>query len=72
VVNAPRVADVREWNYTAAGESVDLKRGDEMGRFLLGSTVVLLFPKPALTFNPLWTAGREIRLGEAMAGYAER
>jgi phosphatidylserine decarboxylase len=70
VVNAPRVADVREWHYTAAGESVDLKRGDEMGRFLLGSTVVLLFPKPALTFNPLWTAGREIRLGEAMASYA--
>jgi phosphatidylserine decarboxylase len=70
VVNAPRVADVREWHYTAAGESVDLKRGDEMGRFLLGSTVVLLFPKPALTFNPLWTAGRAIRLGEAMASYA--
>jgi phosphatidylserine decarboxylase len=32
--------------------------------------VVLLFPRPALTFNPLWTAGREIRLGEAMASYA--
>ncbi len=70
VVNAPRVADVREWHYTAAGQSVDLKRGEEMGRFLLGSTVVMLFPKPALQFNPLWTAGREIRLGEAMAAYA--
>ena len=70
VVNAPRVADVREWHYTAAGQSVDLKRGEEMGRFLLGSTVVMLFPKPALTFNPLWTTGRGIRLGEAMASYA--
>ena len=69
VVNAPRVADVREWHYTAAGQSVDLKRGEEMGRFLLGSTVVMLFPKPALKFNPLWTAGRGIRLGEAMASY---
>ena len=70
VVNAPRVADVREWHYTAAGQSVDLKRGEEMGRFLLGSTVVMLFPKPALKFNSLWTAGRNIRLGEAMASYA--
>ena len=67
VVNPPRVADVREWHYTAAGQSVDLERGEEMGRFLLGSTVVMLFPKPALQFNPEWAAGRGVRLGEVMA-----
>jgi phosphatidylserine decarboxylase len=40
-----------------------------MGRFLLGSTVVLLFPKSAgLKFNPAWAPGGAIRLGEAMAG----
>jgi phosphatidylserine decarboxylase len=38
-----------------------------MGRFLLGSTVVLLFPKGPLRFNPAWGPGRPIRLGEAMA-----
>jgi phosphatidylserine decarboxylase len=41
-----------------------------MGRFLLGSTVVLLFPKGDLRFDPAWTPGRAIRLGEAMAQYA--
>jgi phosphatidylserine decarboxylase len=38
-----------------------------MGRFLLGSTVVLLFPKGSLGFNPAWAPSRPIRLGEAMA-----
>jgi phosphatidylserine decarboxylase len=39
-----------------------------MGRFMLGSTVVLLFAEKAgLAFNPLWEPGRAIRLGEAMA-----
>jgi len=37
-----------------------------MGRFLLGSTVVALFPKGRCTFNPDWAPGRAIRLGEAM------
>jgi phosphatidylserine decarboxylase len=41
-----------------------------MGRFLLGSTVVMLFPKADLRFNPEWRAERDIRLGEVMAQYA--
>ena len=66
VVNPPRVRRVREWNYSDG--KVALKQGEEMGRFLLGSTVVLLFGKSAsLDFNPAWQPGRAIRLGEAMA-----
>ena len=65
VINPPRTADVREWSY-ASGE-VSLKKGEEMGRFLLGSTVVLLFPKVPLQFYPAWVAGGGVRLGEAMA-----
>ncbi|MEO8526937.1 MAG: archaetidylserine decarboxylase [Caldimonas sp.] len=66
VVNPPRVRRVREWNY--ADGKVALKQGEEMGRFMLGSTVVLLFGKSAgLAFDPAWTPGRAIRLGEAMA-----
>ena len=43
-----------------------LERGAEMGRFLLGSTVVLLFPRDTLRFNPDWAPERAIRMGEAM------
>ena len=76
VVNAPRVADVREWRYDKAGDERDdgraaaavaLKQGDEMGRFLLGSTVVMLFPQAPLRFAEGWQPGRTVRFGEAMA-----
>ena len=65
VVNPPRLANVREWRY-GQGEVV-LQQGDEMGRFLLGSTVVLLFPKSGLKLNLAWAAGGAVRLGELMA-----
>ena len=68
VVNPPRTKEVREWHYPAAGHpEVFLKQGEEMGRFLLGSTVVLLFPKGPLRFNSQWAAGGSVRLGEVMA-----
>ena len=63
VVNPPRPGMIREWQYDG-GEH--LERGAEMGRFLLGSTVVLLFPRRTLRFNPGWAPGRAIRMGEAM------
>jgi phosphatidylserine decarboxylase len=68
VVNPPRGGEVRAWHYTDT--LIDLKKGEEMGRFLLGSTVVMLFPPPALVFNAQWSPTRSIRLGEAMAAYA--
>ena len=65
VVNPPRSGELREWHYT--DQQVLLRQGEEMGRFLLGSTVVMLFPKPPLQFNPAWAPGGAVRLGEAMA-----
>ncbi len=67
VVNPPRPGTLREWSYT--DRELRLARGAEMGRFLLGSTVVLLFPAGPLSFNPTWQSGGAIRMGEAMAGY---
>jgi phosphatidylserine decarboxylase len=64
MVNPPRSQTVREWRYD--DQEIVLKKGDEMGRFLLGSTVVMLFPRGVLEFNPEWTATRAIRMGEAM------
>ena len=64
VVNPPRTRAIREWTY-APGQ-VSLKKGEEMGRFLLGSTVVLLFPEHTLGFHEEWEASRPVRLGEAL------
>ncbi len=63
-VNPPRPGTIKEWDY-APGE-VTLNKGDEMGRFLLGSTVVMLFPKGRLRFTEAWAPARPIRMGEAM------
>jgi phosphatidylserine decarboxylase len=70
-VNPPRPGVVRRWDY-GAGE-VRLEQGQEMGRFQLGSTVVVLLPrKPGqvLQFHSQWQAGQGVRLGEAMASYS--
>ena len=64
-VNPPRPGLVRDWAY-APGD-VTLRQGQEMGRFLLGSTVVMLMPPGPLQFNPAWVPGKAIRLGEVMA-----
>jgi phosphatidylserine decarboxylase len=66
VVNPPRPGTLRQWDY---GErQITLRQGEEMGRFLLGSTVVLLFPAGPLRFDPAWAAGGAVRMGQAMAG----
>lgn len=65
VVNPPRTRDIREWHYD--DQNIVLAKGVEMGRFLLGSTVVMLFPKNVLTFVPDWASTRPVRLGEPMA-----
>jgi phosphatidylserine decarboxylase len=70
VVNPPRPGEVREWLYPAAGEpgAITLARGAEMGRFLLGSTVVMVWPKAAsIRFNPEWAPGGPVRMGDGMA-----
>jgi len=64
VVNSPRASEPRTWAY-APGE-VRLAKGEEMGRFLLGSTVVLLFPPSFHQFHPRWVAAGAVRLGEPM------
>ena len=67
-VNPPRPGLLREWRYDDGSPPVALAQGAEMGRFLLGSTVVMLFPNDAgLLFDPTWAAGGAIRLGQAMA-----
>ncbi len=64
VVNPPRPGKVREWRYDT--QNIVLKKGEELGRFLLGSTVVLLFPNNTIAFTNVWAAERDVRMGEIM------
>jgi phosphatidylserine decarboxylase len=64
VVGPQHPGKLREWTYD--GRQIQLGKGEEMGRFLLGSTVVLLFPRDTLAFNIAWAPARDIRMGEPM------
>jgi len=65
VVNPPRPGTLRDWRYD--DQDIRLEQGAEMGRFLLGSTVVMLFPPGPLQFNPTWAPGGAVRLVQLMA-----
>jgi phosphatidylserine decarboxylase len=64
VVNPKRTGKVSEWSYVE--QDITLAKGEEMGRFLLGSTIVMLFRRGAIAFNENWTPERPVRLGERM------
>ncbi|MCC6813453.1 MAG: phosphatidylserine decarboxylase [Rubrivivax sp.] len=64
VVNPPRPGRIRRWSYDEP--RIELQRGEEMGRFLLGSTVVLLWPHGTLRFAPDWAPGGAVRMGQAL------
>ncbi|GGY89122.1 archaetidylserine decarboxylase [Pseudoduganella plicata] len=70
VVNPPRQPTLCEWTY--ADRDIVLKKGEELGRFLLGSTVVMLFPQDTLTFNHQWQPAGAVRLGEMMGNFQPR
>ncbi len=65
VVNPQRSREVREWQYDS--QDIVFGKGQEMGRFQLGSTVIMLFPENRLVFNPLWSPAQAVRFGEMMA-----
>ncbi len=64
VVNPTRTGRPSEWTYT--DRTIRLRQGEEMGRFLLGSTIVMLFRPGAIAFDGDWAPERQVRLGEAM------
>lgn len=68
IINSPRTGKTKMWNYDK--KNITLKQGDEMGRFLLGSTVVMLFEKNAIKFTESWQPVLGIRLGEVMGNKA--
>ena len=71
LVNPPRRPQVTTWHYGSENTPAPfLRQGAEMGRFLLGSTVVLLWPPGNMGFNPAWGATSPVRMGQEMGQLA--
>lgn len=66
-VTPPAGINVQHWQYEKDSESsVKLAKGEEMGRFKLGSTIVVCFESDQIDFADL-VAGEATRLGEPFA-----
>jgi len=66
-VTPPAGKNVQHWSYESDSEAaVKLAKGDELGRFKLGSTIVVCFEKDMINFDDL-VPGMVTRLGEPMA-----
>lgn len=50
-------------------DPIQLKKGDEMGRFKFGSTVILLFPENTISWHEDFVSGKIVKMGEAIGDY---
>ncbi|QPR28987.1 phosphatidylserine decarboxylase [Edwardsiella hoshinae] len=66
-VNPERTGIIRRWTYPSEGEGViTLQKGQEMGRFKLGSTVINLFAAGRIQFDAALNAGSVTRMGREL------
>ncbi len=66
---APPTSEPVLRDYVAVPRVIELAQGEEMGRFKLGSTVIMLFRKDAVEFDPAYVAGATTRLGESLGRF---
>ncbi len=70
-ITPPRRGFVHIWRYGESGqEQITLQKGEEMGRFNMGSTVILLFAEGAMEFVENFSAGIRVRMGETIGKIA--
>jgi len=61
--------EIKKWNYRdqASERAVELNRGDEMGRFNMGSTVILLYSNNQINWNDSIVAECPVKMGQQLA-----
>lgn len=64
VVTPPTRKGVQLFSYDE--DQIVLKKGAEMGRFNMGSTIIALFGNPNVTFDPLMAPGSAVRMGQSL------
>lgn len=70
-ITPPHGNRIRQWHYGDNSQpAVSLKRGEELGRFNMGSTVVLLFPNGGLNGLTELQAEASVRLGQRIGTLA--
>jgi len=65
MVTPPYGKEMTTWRYDK--ETIELNRGDEMGRFNMGSTVILLFAKDAINWQETLASTDTVRMGQCLS-----
>jgi len=67
-VTPPTVSQVKTWTYS--GDAPSLTKGEEMGRFNMGSTIIVLFGENAVDWEAALQPGDKVRLGQKLGRLA--
>jgi len=72
VITPPHGKNISQWTYGSKNNKenqniISLDKGHELGRFNMGSTVILLFCKNSVEWKPIMAAGNAIKMGQSMA-----
>ncbi|MDF9391654.1 MULTISPECIES: archaetidylserine decarboxylase [Methylococcus] len=66
-VTPPRSKTIRRWDYS--GQGLSFERGAEIGRFNMGSTVIVLFGAGHACWRPEIEAGLSVKMGMSLGSY---
>ncbi len=67
IVTPPTQSEIRNWRYE--DQALTLQKGDEMGRFNMGSTIIVLFGENAVQWNDDLISGQTVQLGQSLAHF---
>ncbi|MCX7076936.1 MAG: archaetidylserine decarboxylase [Methylococcales bacterium] len=67
IVTPPTIKTIRTWKYESNAPT--LKIGEEMGRFNMGSTIIVLFEKDKMSWNEDFTAEKAVNMGEKIGQF---
>jgi len=70
-ISPPKKLMVRRWQYPHQSQLhqnlITLKQGEELGRFKLGSTVIICYPPGILEWQPNIVPNTEVKMGQKIA-----
>lgn len=59
-----RNSQIQTWFYNDPHKNIELNKGDELGHFQLGSTVIILFGNNAMRWSESLAVGQSVKMGQ--------
>ena len=69
MVTPPHSGQIHQWSYFH--QAIDIEKGEEVGLFKIGSTVIILFEKNKVQWLPTIGKKKPILMGTAIGRYQE-